>query len=369
MKIARIDALHVSIPMTSPFRKAGRIQHDADNALVRIETDDGIVGWGEAAAAPLLTGDTGSRIAASIAFMADLLIGRDPRSTASLHALLSGSMANNSSAVCAIDIALHDIAAQHLGVPVFELIGGASRTSLPASLGLNADPVEAEKAAEWKGRGVSAFKAKVGVAEPDYEQAALREIREALGAGTPLAVDANGAWTPAAALRFLTDMADVDLAFCEQPIAPGSLSRLSSVASASPVPIYTDESFNHPLDLVSHADAGVAGVSMKTIKMGGITGFMTAANLARLLRMGVNVAGKSATSSIGGAAMLHIGTALPEMTGGIGLSNHKLVSDLVTEPVGLAGGELRAPTGPGLGVDVDETVIDGFVQWREVFSG
>ena len=145
----------------------------------------------------------------------------------------------------------------------------------------------------------------------------------------------------------------------------GSLSRLRSVAERSPVPIYTDESFNEPADLIDHAEAGVAGVSMKTIKMGGITGFMNAASLARLLRLGVNVAGKSATSSIGGAAMLHIGTALPEMSGGIGLSNHKLVQDVVANPVGLVDGELRAPTGPGLGVDVDEAVIDGFVRHRE----
>jgi muconate cycloisomerase len=131
------------------------------------------------------------------------------------------------------------------------------------------------------------------------------------------------------------------------------------------VPIYTDESFNEPIDLIAHAEAGVAGVSMKTIKMGGVTGFMAAASLARLLRLGVNVAGKSATSSIGGSAMLQIGTALAEMSGGIGLSNHKLVEDLVTNPVGLADGRLVAPSGPGLGVDVDESVVERHVQWRE----
>jgi len=365
MKIARVDALHVTIPMTSPFRKAGRVQHDADNALVRIETDDGVVGWGEAASAPLLTGDTGARIASSIDFLADLLIGEDPRSTAALHAKLSTAMAQNDSAVCAIDMALYDIAGRHLGVPVYELIGGQSRVALPPSLGLNADPADAEKAAEWRAKGVHAFKAKVSIADPAYEQAALRDIRSAIGEDVPFAIDANGAWTPAEALAFLDAVADVQLAFCEQPIAPGSLSRLRSVAERSPVPIYTDESFNEPADLIAHAEVGVAGVSMKTIKMGGITGFMNAAYLARMLRLGVNVAGKSATSSIGGAAMLQIGTALPEMSGGIGLSNHKLVQDPVTTPVGLVDGELRAPPGPGLGVDVDESVIDGFVQRRE----
>lgn len=365
MKITRVDALHVTIPMTSPFRKAGRVQHDADNALVRIETDTGLVGWGEAAAAPLLTGDTGARIASSIHFLADLLIGQDPRSTAALHAKLSGAMAHNDSAVCAIDIALHDLVGKHHGVPVYELIGGSSRTTLPPSMGLNADPEEAEKAADWKARGVQAFKAKVSVAEPDYELEALREIRSALGPEVPFAIDANGAWKPADALRFLERAADLDLAFCEQPIAPGSLSRLRSVAERSPVPIYTDESFNEPVDLIAHAEAGVAGVSMKTIKMGGITGFMSAAYLARLLRLGVNVAGKSATSSIGGSAMLHIGTALPEMSGGIGLSNHKLVEDVVVDPVGLVDGELRAPPGSGLGVEVDEAVVNGYVQRRE----
>lgn len=365
MKITRVDALHVTIPMTSPFRKAGRVQHDCDNGLVRIETDTGLVGWGEAASAPLLTGDTGARIAASIQFLSELLLGQDPRSVAALHARLSGAMTNNESAICAIDMALYDLAGKDLGVPAYQLIGGLTNETLPASLGLNADPAEAEKAGEWKARGVQAFKAKVSVSDAAYEHAALREIRDALGPEVPFAIDANGAWSPAEALRYLDAVADLDLAFCEQPIAPGSLSRLKSVAERSPVPIYTDESFKEPADLIAHAEVGVAGVSMKTIKMGGITGFMSAAYLARLLRLGVNVAGKSATSSIGGSAMLHIGTALPEMSGGIGLSNHKLTEDLVTNPVGLVDGELRAPRGPGLGVDVDESIVNKYVQWRE----
>lgn len=368
MKITKVEAMHVTIPMTSPFRKAGRVQHDADNALVRIETDTGVVGWGEAASAPLLTGDTGARIAASIAYLANLVIGRDPRSVSALHTRISGAMANNQSAVCAIDMALYDIAGRDLGVPAFQLIGGRARDTLPASLGLNADPSDAEKAGEWRQRGVQAFKAKVAVAEPAFEQAALREIRAAIGPDVPFAIDANGAWSPAEALRFLEAVAEVDLAFCEQPIAPGSLSRLRSVAERSPVPIYTDESFNEPTDLIAHAEVGVAGVSMKTIKMGGITGFMSAAYLARLLRLGVNVAGKSATSSIGGSAMLHIGTALPEMSGGIGLSNHKLIDDLVFNPVGLVNGELRVPEGAGLGVEVDEAVVKRYVKWSEQVS-
>lgn len=368
MKIVKVEALHITVPMTSPFRKAGRVQHDADNALVRIETDEGLVGWGEAAAAPLLTGDTGARIATSIGFLSELLIGQDPRSIASLHARLSGAMLHNESAVCAIDMALYDIAGKHLGVPVFELIGGRSRTALPSSVGLNAVPEDAVAAADWKARGALAFKAKVSLASPADEHAALRAIREALGDDTELAIDANGAWTPAEAISYLDAVADLNLAFVEQPIAPGSLSRLRTVAERSPVPVYADESFVKPIDLISLAEVGVAGVSMKTIKMGGITGFMSAAYLARMMNLGVNVAGKSATSSIGASTMLQIGTAVPEMSGGIGLSNHKLVQDLVTNPVGLVDGVLSAPTGPGLGVEVDEAVVNGFVQSRQAVT-
>ena len=207
-----------------------------------------------------------------------------------------------------------------------------------------------------------------GSPTPAHERAALVEIRDAVGPDVSLAIDANGAWTPGQALEFLASVADLGLDFCEQPIAPGSLSRLRAVAERSPVPIYADESFITPLDLIPHAEAGIAGVSMKTIKMGGITGFMSAAYLARLLGLRVNVAGKTATSSIGGSAMLQIGTALPEMSGGIGLSNHKLVQDLVSDPVGMVGGVLSAPSEPGLGVEVDEAVVRTFVQTRHVVS-
>jgi L-alanine-DL-glutamate epimerase-like enolase superfamily enzyme len=366
VKVVKVEAFHVSIPMSSPFRKAGHVQHEADNALVRIETDDGLVGWGEAASAPLLTGSTGAQIAAAIHFLSDHLIGADPRSTAMLHARTSSAMLHNESAVCAIDIALHDLAGQALGVPVHGLIGGRSRTGLLFSVGLNADPSDAGAATRWKSRGAGAFKAKVGIAEPAHERAALRDIRAAVGPDVSLAIDANGAWTPGQALAFLESVADLDLEFCEQPIAPGNMGRLRALAERSPVPIYADESFVTPLDLIAQADAGITGVSMKTIKMGGITGFMSAAYLARLLGLRVNVAGKTATSSIGASAMLHIGTALPEMSGGIGLSNHKLIDDLVTEPVGVIDGVLSAPPGPGLGVEVDETVVRRFVRNRHV---
>jgi muconate cycloisomerase len=369
VKITRIDAIHVTIPMTIPFRKAGRVQHDADNALVRVEADDGSVGWGEAASAPLLTGETGARIASSIEFLSELVIGEDPRGLAGLHSRMSRAMAHNESAVCALDIALHDLVGRSMGVPIYQLIGGRNRETLPSARGLNADPADADKAAKGRAEGVQAFKVKVSIADRAYEQGAIADIRAAIGPDTELAIDANGNWAGSDASRFLDGIADLNVAFCEQPVAPGSLERMRAVAERSPIPIYTDESLDTAMDLIDHAAIGVAGVSMKPIKMGGITGFMSAAKLAAMLGLAVNVAGKEVGSSIAGAALLHIGTALPEVSGGISLSNHKLGEDTVSAPVGLAGGELRVPDGPGLGIAVDESVVDKYTQNRHTVTG
>jgi muconate cycloisomerase len=369
VKITRVEAIHIEIPMNTPFRSAGRSQTVTDNVLVRIEAEDGSCGWGEAVAAPLMTGETGERMAASVEYLAGRLIGRDPRGVAGVHAELSAAMAHSEPAVSAIDIAMHDLAGRVEGVAVHLLCGGRNRDLLTPGLGINAYPEDAHKAAAAVSTGVQAIKVKVAVADSGHELVALRAIREAIGPDVPLAIDASGGWSSHEALRFLASASELDLSYCEQPVPRHDVAGLRAVVSAGEIPIYADESVTCAADLGDLAELGIAGVSMKLIKMGGITGFMDAARRAASLGMVVNLAGKEAGSSVTAAAYLHMGTALPTSTGAVSLSNHKLVEDLVTNPVGLSGGELRAPDGAGLGIEVDETVVARYERARRVVTG
>ena len=215
-----------------------------------------------------------------------------------LHAKLSRSMLGNDSAVCAIDMALYDIAGKDLGVPIYQLIGGKSRTELPPSVGLNADPADARPPPTGKtrarGRSRSRCRSRMprtntprsgrsGLRSDPIRACHRRQRRMVSGPG---ACVSRSRGRPRSGLRRATDRpGQSQSASVRGRTEPGSGVHRRELPGT------------HRSDRAGRV--GVAGVSMKTIKMGGITGFMSAAYLARLLRLGVNVAGKSATSSIG----------------------------------------------------------------------
>src|SRR5262249_59162087 len=113
-------------------------------------------------------------------------------------------------------------------------------------------------------------------------------------------------------------------------------------------------------DIDAHARAGAAGVSLKLIKLGGIRTALEAAKMCKRLRLRVNVAAKIAESSIASAAAIQLACAVPNVEWGVSLTHFYLADDLVRQPLGLSGGAVALPTGPGLGIDVDETAVARF---------
>ena len=356
MRIVSVEAVPITVGLAKPVVMAQITVERSHNVLAKITADNGLVGWGEGVEAVNLTGDTQGAIASAIDFLGPRLVGEDPLRRTALWWAMRGMIQANDTAIGAIDMALHDLAGKHFGVPVVELLGGRVRGSVPAlTIFGSGDPDADVAAARTKHEsGFRWFKLKLGLGPVDAELETMRRVREALPADCVLSGDANQGWSEPEAVRFLRALDGLDVRFIEQPIAQGDHAAMVRVARASPVPICVDESIHSHNDILGFGRTGVAGVSLKLIKLGGITGVMRGAALCESLGLEVNLAGKIAESSVAAAANVHCAAALRNLGFGCSPGNQGASSDVASAPLVAQDGRYQVPSGPGLGIEVDQ---------------
>jgi L-alanine-DL-glutamate epimerase-like enolase superfamily enzyme len=363
MKIKRIEPIAVSLPMAKPLKMSFEEVKSAENVLVRLETDAGIAGWGGAAAAPTMTGETVASMAAAIRYLAPKLEGMALDDIGAVMARAGNYLYGNNSAKSAIEMALHDALGRARGKPAHDLLGGKRRDRIAilrmvgTGKGAAADVEEAQRA---RAEGYVAFKIKVGVGDPREDAERTRRICQALDGSASLLIcaDANQGWTPEQAIAYVRAVADTVLAFFEQPVAAHDIAGMARVAGASRIPIGCDEGLHSIEDLKRHHQAGAAGgFSLKTIKLGGMKPVLDAAALCEKLGLKVNLASKMAETGVSTAALLHLAAALPAVDWGVGLSSPYLTDDILKQPLSFAGGHVTVPAGPGLGIEVDEAKV------------
>jgi muconate cycloisomerase len=339
------------------MKMAGVTIARAENLLVRIEAD-GLVGWGEAASAPTMTGDTlGGLVAAVRDHLGPLLVGRDAAASATHMPLLRRALVGNTGAHSAVEMALLDLAGRAAGKRLIDLVGRPLRRSV-APMWLLGNATPEQDIAEAKARqaqGFDFFKLKIGVKPLAAEIAAAHAIRAALPR-TPLCADANCGLTLAAARRYVEQTRAAKLLFVEQPLVADDLIGLKALARAR-VPIGIDEGIHAIADIETTARAGAKGVSLKLIKLGGVRQALAAGRLCRKLGLRINVAAKIAESSIGTAAAVHLACAVPNVDWGVSLTNLYLAEDIVKRPLALRDGRIALPEGGGLGIEVDEAAV------------
>lgn len=359
MKITSVETFPITVPLIKPIVMSHITVEQSNNVLVKVATDDGTVGWGEGVEATDLTGETQQSIAAAIELIGSRIIGEDAMRRSSLWAEMGKMMYANETAVGAIDIALHDIAGKVLGVPVAELLGGVARRSVPAltmvGSGIPGDDIDAARARY--DAGYRWFKIKLGIGDVIDELETVRGIRSELPADAVVCGDANQAWSEATAIRFLQALDGIDVRFLEQPIPQGDLGAMVRVAQASPIPICADQSVHSFSDIASFWRTGVAGVSLKFVKLGGITGVMKGAALCEALGLSINLAGKIAESSVATAANIHCAAAMQAIEFGCSPGNQGISADVTTSPVTVVEGHYEVSDRPGLGIDVDNIAL------------
>jgi muconate cycloisomerase len=342
---------------------AGATVRQALNILVRIESADGTIGWGEAASAPTMTGDTlGSLLAAVRDHLGPLLIGQDAWTRPALCRKLKRALFGNTGAHSAIEVALLDLAGRSSGLPIVDLIGGPTRGAV-APMWLLGNPTPEQDIAEAHARraqGFGFFKLKIGTKAVDSEIASTLALRKGLGATTPLCADANCGLTLADACRYVEGVREAGLLFIEQPLAHADLSALARLTRISAIPIGADEGIHSLADIEAHERCGAGGVSLKLIKLGGMSAAVEAAQLCQRLGLSINIAAKIAESSIASAAAIHLACAAPAVDWGVSLTHFYLAEDIARNPLAIGDGAVALPAGPGLGIEVDEAQVERF---------
>jgi muconate cycloisomerase len=361
--IRRVDAIPLGLPLSKPVAMAGATVRQALNILVRIESADGTIGWGEAASAPTMTGDTlGSLLAAVRNHLGPLLIGQDAWMRPALCRKLKRALFGNTGAHSAIEVALLDLAGRSSGLPIVDLIGGPTRGAV-APMWLLGNPTPEQDIAEAHARraqGFGFFKLKIGTKPVDSKIASALALRNGLGAATPLCADANCGLTLADACRYVEGVREAGLLFIEQPLAHADLNALARLTRISAIPIGADEGIHSLADIEAHERCGAGGVSLKLIKLGGMSAAVEAAQLCQRLGLSVNIAAKIAESSIASAAAIHLACAAPAVNWGVSLTHFYLAEDIARNPLAIGDGAVSLPAGPGLGIDVDEAQVERF---------
>jgi L-alanine-DL-glutamate epimerase-like enolase superfamily enzyme len=359
MKIARVEAVPLSIPFTygGSRRLAGTEWRALDFCLVRVETDDGVVGWGDAFAYSCRRA-----VAAAVDGMVSrLAVGQDAADIAGLHAKLQrdlhlfGRYGITVFAISALDIALWDIAGKVAGKPLHALLGGAKRTSLPcyASLLRYGEPkLVREYCGRALGEGFDSIKLH------EIEDAAIAAAREVVPREVALTVDVNCEWTPADATAAAQRFRAFDLAWLEEPVFPPEDFRaLRAVGEAGGVPIAAGENWCFAVQFAQAFDERAVTYAQPSVtKVGGITEFVEVAALADA--RGVKLAPHSPYFGPGALATLHLlATRADARFELFYLWPEAKLFGTALDPVR---GALKVPDRPGLGFEPDPEVLRRF---------
>jgi len=374
MKITNIRTHVLQAALSQPFAYS-RAWYDTRTAmLVEIETDAGLIGWGECYGPARMTG-------AVVDSVTPWLIGEDPLRTDVLWRMVYSRLRDHGQkgvviqGLSGIDIALWDVKGKHFGVPVHQLLGGAQRTEVQAyATGLYrrkaGDPLRylAEEAASYVAEGFGAVKLKIGFGVEE-DAAVTRTVREAIGPDVALMVDANHAYDAVAAISLGRRIEQYEIGWFEEPVPPEDVAGYRSVKAALSIPIAGGECeftrFGFRDLLVSHA---LDIVQPDTCAAGGLSECKRIADMAEAfgIRYNPHVWG----TGIAIAASLQLLAVLPPHTPlslkpaepmlEFDRTEHPIRQAILTSPIEHRGGVVQVPDGPGLGIEVDRKVLNRF---------
>jgi L-Ala-D/L-Glu epimerase / N-acetyl-D-glutamate racemase len=329
----------------------------AENFLVRLRTQDGVVGHGEGSPFTPVTAETQQSAVVMAKRLGDLLRGRDPFTIARIVSDMDSFAPNNPSSKAALEMALWDICGRIAGQPVCCLLGQYRDTfETDKTIFLEPPNVMAQTAREIVGEGFKILKVKVGES-PEVDTARLRAIREAVGPNIRIRIDANQGWTPAEAVQCLRQVEKYEVELAEQPVVSWDWAGMKFVRDNAPIPIMADESVHVEHDAIEGIRQNAVDViNIKLMKSGGILHGLRIAEVAAAADLRCMV-GCMAESRVGVTAGAHLVCAQKSI----------VYADLDaalfnSEEPALGGMEIKdgmvtMPHKPGLGLDLDPAFV------------
>lgn len=374
MKIKNLETFQLSAPLEIPFGWSQNTISSRSVGLVKITTDDGLVGWGE--------GCGGPSAAVVEDILAPLVVGENPTNRLKLwqkmfHTLYNANLAvgYGGSAISAIDTALWDITGKILGLPIYDLLGGKIRNSVPVyatGLYYTEGELPTRLLSEARGYVESGFigmKTKIGGLKIEEDVNRVKAIRDEIGPDIKLMVDANQAYNASSAIRIGQKLEPLDLVWFEEPVNAQDIEGYLSVKSSLPMAIAGGENLRTRYEFQQFLSRRAYDiVQPDIINVGGISEMRNVAMTANT--MGIQVNPHVWGSPIMIAASLHVASTLPpcppsgnpepfvqETVMEYDRTPSAIRDDISPETFVLTNGRLEVPTGPGLGITVDEKAV------------
>jgi muconate cycloisomerase len=362
MRITAVEPILVDVPLRERVHGVHGITAVQRSVLVRVETDAGTEGWGNVDPTPGYSAVSAARVHATIAALAPALIGADPFNIHAALLRMDRAVAEASEAKAAVEMALVDLKAHALDLPVHSLLGGQVKdvVTLNAWIGTVSPGQAAAEARAWCERGFRTAKIKIaGATDVGIERVAA--VRAAVGDRMALRVDFNESLSVDEALRFIPRLEPYALTLVEQPIPRDDIDGLARIRRGIGIPLMADESVGSPAALVDIIRRQAADlVKLKVMKQGGLLRTLAMVQCAEAAGLGVVLGhGFGLTlSTYAEAAVAGVSTAVIDGCEAVGPL--KMAGDVVHEPAHLEAGVIRLPKAPGLGASVDPAALKRF---------
>jgi len=363
-QIAVIEIIPIELPLIEPFIISYGASATVESVLVRITDRSGATGWGEATPDETVTGETQATVFGELCSIAGpTMLSVDARRRDLVTEGLERLLPNSPTTRCAIDIALHDLAARKAGIPLWALLGGSKSTLRISRVVSMREPEQmAADALRHVAAGFTTVKLKVGErADVAKDIERVRQVRAAIGPEIGIKIDVNQGWVDAdTASAAMTAMQEFAPDYIEQPVHQNDLEGLAEARKRSGARTMVDEACHGPADMlrVVHLDAADL-VNIKLMKTGGLYPALAVDAIAQAAGIGSQV-GTMVESSIASAAGLHFAASrgnvrTVEMGGPI-----MLAEDIGSVREWYAGQTITVPDGPGLGIEIDPERVRPF---------
>jgi muconate cycloisomerase len=376
-RIARIELRPVHVPFREAVREAMARGEGGlgmaipaeepwlggDFVIARLTAEDGTAGVGEVFVWLPETGVSPAQVIDAVAHgLGCYALGTSPFETDALRLRMDANVARSEVAKGLLDIACHDLAGRLAARSVCELLGGRGADALPlaALIPLSDAASMVDLARAFQGGGTETFRLKLGRGA-EADRAIVAAVREALGERVRLRVDYNQAYAPAGAIAAIGAIAPFGIDCAEQPVRADDWLGMAQVQRAVSVPLMAHEGCFSFTDFVAlHALGAVRVLGANTERPGGLTQALRAIDHAA--RCGLGTVLHNQPLGIASAAQVHLGAARAGVLGhAMELFGHVMLEDdLVVDGLDYAGGRVRVPDAPGLGVELDEAALERY---------
>ena len=351
------------MPLREPVHGVHGVTSVQRSALVRVTSDAGVEGWGNVDPTTGYSAMSAAEVHDTVGRLGPALIGTDPFNVRRALAAMDREAPGRYEAIAAVEMALVDLKARALGIPVHSLLGGRVKDEIAFNAWIGTVPPEqaAREATAWLGRGFRSAKIKVSGAGPEGI-ARVAAVRAAVGGRMALRVDFNESLRLGEAVPFIRRLEPYDLTLVEQPIPREDIAGLAEIRRGIGIPLMADESVTGPVSLIEIIRREAADlVKVKVMKQGGLlrTLAMVECAAAAGLRVVIGHGFGLTLSTLAEATVAVVSEAIVDGCEAVGPL--KMAADVVAEPVRLDAGVLRLGDQPGFGATVDP---DGLKRYR-----